>query len=508
MNITKIRKSYFRAIYSDISTARFCKKGVFVMFIGRERELASLALLLEKGTASIVACRGRRRIGKSTLIKEFANRNGLKLINIDGLPLRKRQTNHDQLVNFALKLAKSTGHDIGIPQNWFEAFGMLSKSIDDSIRTVVLLDEVSWMGHYDDDFAGYLKSAWDDELKSHDKLILVICGSVSSWIRKNILDNAGFGGRFSRDIVLGELTPAECTAFWGDKATRLATRDIIDVLSVTGGVPQYLEEVNPSLSADENIKRLFFHPDGPLFKDFKAMFNEVFGETAVQKGDILRHLSERTMTLSELADDFNIERGGGLSNNLKDLCEAGFLSADNGFEPGTGKVTKEIRYRIRDNYTRFYLKFVEPEEVNIRNGHYEFISLGMLPGWESVMGLAFENLVVNHAMTLMEALHLGGVPILSAAPYSRRARKDGTGGVQIDLLVQARKAICLVEVKRQKHIGEEVEHEVAEKVARLNVRKGISVRTALVYDGELADVVRGDSYFDAIVSSRELLGLK
>ena len=478
------------------------------MFIGRERELASLALLLEKSTSSIVACRGRRRIGKSTLIKEFAKQNDLKLINIDGLPLRKRQTNHNQLVNFALKLAKCTGHENAIPQNWFQAFNMLSESIDDSQWTVVLLDEVSWMGHYDDDFAGYLKSAWDDELKKHDKLILVICGSVSSWIRKNILDNAGFGGRFSRDIVLGELTPAECTAFWGERATRLATHDIIDVLSVTGGVPQYLEEVNPALSADENIKRLFFHPDGPLFKDFKAMFNEVFGEGAVQKGEILRRLSERAMTLSELADDFGIERGGALSENLKDLCEAGFLAADNGYNPETGRLAKEIRYRIRDNYTRFYLKYIEPEETNIRKGQYEFISLGMLPGWESIMGLAFENLVVNHSMTLLDALHLGGVPILSAAPYSRKEDKNGKRGVQIDLLIQARKAVCLVEVKRQKHIGEEVEHEVAEKVAKLNVRKNISIRTALVYDGELAEVVRGNSYFDAIISSRELLGLK
>ncbi len=96
---------------------------------------------------------------------------------------------------------------------------------------------------------------------------------------------------------------------------------------------------------------------------------------------------------------------------------------------------------------------------------------------------------------------------MSVAPYRRRARKDGTGGVQIDLLIQARKAVCIVEVKRQKQIGEEVEREVAEKVSRLKIQKGISIRTALVYDGELADVVRGNSYFDAIVSSRELLKL-
>ena len=248
------------------------------MFVGRENELESLRLLLDKRTASLVACRGRRRIGKSTLIEEFARRNGCRFVSIDGLLPREGMTNQVQLDNFIEKLAAQTGVDGTKVSSWYEAFVRLDKAITWDDWTVLLLDEVSWMGRYDADFPARLKSAWDTMLKKHDHLVVVICGSVSTWIKRNILENTGFAARFSRDIVVRELPLSRCRAFWGDAAARLAPSEILDVLSVTGGIPRYLEEVNPGLSANENIKRMCFGRDGVLFKDFKAIFNQVFGE--------------------------------------------------------------------------------------------------------------------------------------------------------------------------------------------------------------------------------------
>jgi len=476
------------------------------MFFGREDELESLKLLLSKKCGSIVACRGRRRIGKSTLIQEFVRRNKLRFISIDGLAPRPRQNNHDQLVNFALKLAKATDYSGEVPANWVEAFKALDGQIVDDGWTVVLLDEVSWMGRYDPDFAGYLKSAWDEDLKKHDKLIVVVCGSVSAWIKKNLLDCSGFGGRFSRDIIVPELPLPLCVKFWGENAHRLATHEIMDVLAVTGGVPRYLEEVNPSCSADENIRRLCFHADGPLFKDFDATFSEVFGEESKMKGDILRMLSEGPMTCSEVAERLGQGRGGGLSEVMNELCEAGFLASDAGINPETGRSARLGRYRLRDNYTRFFLRYVEPNVEKIRKGQYCFMSLGMLPGWDAVLGLAFESLVVNNALLLLPLLHMQGVPILSLSPYIKRGGKNGQG-VQIDLMIQTRRSICLIEIKRRRRIGEEIEAEVAAKRARLRIPPEMTVRYGLVYDGELAEVVRGNAFFDALVSSRDLLGL-
>ena len=476
------------------------------MFVGREGELESFKALWSKKGASLVACRGRRRIGKSTFVEEFARRSGAAFVNIDGLPPRPGMTNADQLANFAVKLAAQTGAQERPPSGWFDAFRRLDGAIDDRRKTVVLLDEISWMGKYDPDFPGYLKSAWDTALKKHPRLVLVVCGSVSAWIKKNILDNTGFAGRFSRDLVLEELPLRLCPSFWGAAASRIATREIADVLSVTGGVPRYLEEVDPSRSAAENIRNLCFRPDGTLFRDFRQIFNDVFGENAGVKRELPRALSAGPRTCSELAEALGVERGGSISENLSVLELSGFVAKDAGLNPRTGRPSRQDRYRIRDNYTRFYLRYVEPHEEAIRKGQFAFASLEGLPGWDSMLGLQFENLVLNNVLSLAPLLHLGGVPILSAAPFRLPGTKTAKG-CQIDLLLQTRRSACVVEIKRRREIGEEVEAEVARKVARLPVAPGVSVRTALVYDGHLAPVVLGNGYFDAIVPFRALLGL-
>ena len=465
------------------------------MFVGRERELESLGALLEKGTSSLVACRGRRRIGKSTLFKEFARREKLGFISIEGLGPRKGQTNVDQLRNFGERLAEQTHRKVKIPGNWPEAFALLSKRIPKCGRQLVLLDEISWMGRHEPDFPGYLKNGWDDDLKHHDNLILVICGSVSSWVRNNLLDSATFGGRFSRDIVLRELPLAQCAAFWRERRADLSSRELLDVLSVTGGVPRYLEEVDPTLSAAENIRSLCFTPDGPLFKDFTAMFGEVFGETARVKGDILRALADGPLSLNDIASALGVERGGSLGVSLDELAEAGFVAKDAVLNPRTWKPSRLVRYRLCDNYARFYLKYVEPHLDDIKSGRFEFESLTELPGWQTIMGFQFENLILNRVMDFRGPLHLSGVTIRSAAPY----RTTGANAVQVDLLIQTDDVMYVIEIKRRKQIKASIVDELKDKIGKIRRPKRISIRKGLVYDGELAPAVKRTGYFDALV---------
>lgn len=132
------------------------------------------------------------------------------------------------------------------------------------------------MGKYDSDFPGYLKDAWDDDLKKHERLILVLCGSVSSWIQRNILDSTGFVGRISLELVLGELPVRDCLQFWRQSADGVSSREVFDLLSVTGGVPMYLEEIDPTLTTNENLRRMAFTKGGTLFNDFTRIFNDVF----------------------------------------------------------------------------------------------------------------------------------------------------------------------------------------------------------------------------------------
>jgi len=476
------------------------------MFFGREDILNEMLMLWEKRVSSLVTCRGRRRIGKSTLVAEFARKSNARFIAIEGLRPGVDVDNSVELAHFAEMLSLQCGDDVAVPGNWLEAFKTLSNVLREGERTVVLLDEISWMGHYDKLFADRLKIAWDRMLKSHSNLVVVLCGSVSSWIRENIIDNSAYMGRRSGDFVVGELSLRDCMRFWGDAVERIDVREVLDVLSVTGGVPRYLEEINPSLSADENIRRLAFRRKSILREDFDDMFRDVVVREAQFAGKLLRALVDGPRTVSELSDQMGCERGGNVSSALVRLEEAGFVANDSARNPETGAPIRGKRFRIKDNYARFYLKYIEPAKQTIDMGGFDFHSLAELRGWESVLGLAFENLVVNHYVEFLPRLGLSNTLLTSAAPYRKNGNpKRKVKGCQVDLLLQGDNLLCLVEVKRKRMIGDEVIEEMDKKVSAIRRRKGVSVRTALVYEGQLARTVHAHGYFSALVDIREIL---
>lgn len=473
-------------------------------FIGRETYLEKLEALWRKGTSSLVVVAGRRRIGKSTLVEEFAVRSKCDFIELVGLAPDDKMTNQKQLDNFCERLAKATGMPEAKADCWPKAFDALEAALKRRGKTIVFLDEISWMGKYDDSFAAFLKTAWDTQFSRHSRLILVIAGSVSAWINRNIQKSRGYVGRISLDFTLPELPPDRCLAFWGRKADRTSTRDVLDMLAITGGVPKYLNEIAPSLSPDENVKRLCFDPDGYLFKDFDRIFDDVFGGSVVAKKRILNALAEGPASVSELAGKFGCDPNGHLSEDLAELAEAGFVGKTQGRNPLTGKIVREVRYRLRDNYTRFYLRYVLPRKANIQDGLYSYVQLERLGEWNSIMGLQFENLVLNNISMLVPLIGLTGKKIESAAPYFKSGRKTGEG-VQIDFLIQLPRCSYVVEIKRMHRISAAVEDEVREKVRRLKLPKDHSVRLVLVYAGELDPVVEENGYFDYLISADRLL---
>ena len=477
----------------------------FVLFV----LIDQLSALFRKRVASLVTCRGRRRIGKSTLVEKFAEKERCRFIKIEGKRPAPGLTNADELATFARQLADQTGAERGTPADWPDAFRRLDGRIGDREKTVVLLDEVSWLAYYADGFADDFKIAWDNLFKKHDRLVLVLCGSVSSWIRENIIDNSAFFGRRSLDIIVPELPLADCAKFWGPAASRIAPREILDVLSVTGGVPRYLEEIDPGLSAFENIRRLCFCPNALLRTDFGEMFRDVVTRERDFSGSVLKCLSDGPRTAAEIEAALGIGKGGRVSAVLERLSEAWLSTGDEVTDPETGRRPKERRWRLRDNYSRFFLKYIEPSAGAIDSGAFEITGLDTLEGIDSIFGLAFENLVVNHVRDLLPLLNLRGALVLSAAPYQRRGTSGARGraGVQIDLLLQTRRTVCVVEVKRKGEIGREIIDETDAKLKALKLPAGVSARAALVYEGHLAPIVEADGYFDSIVPFHRLLSL-
>lgn len=477
------------------------------MFFGRSELISDMLTLWRKRVSSLVTCRGRRRIGKSTLIEQFAKRSEARFIKIEGLRPTAKTTSADQLTNFANQLAVQTGAESTQPQNWLSAFVRLDRELNDKGRTVVLLDEVSWMAHGDPLFAGTLKIAWDNYFKKHPRLVFVVCGSVSTWIKENIINDGAFYGRRSMDIVVPELPLAECIRFWGTAVERIDAKEIIDILSVTGGVPRYLEEIDPGVSANENIRRLCFRPKGILREDFDEMFSDVITRLPTLTASVIRALTDGALSSVEVAQRIGKGKGGHVSAALDQLVEAGMVAVDVGKNPMTGEDARAKQYRLKDNYSRFYLKYVEPEKAAIDSGAYVPGSLEQLDGWQSVLGLAFENMVINNIPALLGPLGLSSSLVVSAAPFKRTGSSKLHDGVQVDLLLQTRRSVCLVEIKRKREIGRDVIDEMAEKVRRFPRRRDVSVRTALIYEGHLAPIVEADGYFDAVIPFRRLLGI-
>ncbi len=472
------------------------------LFVGRDSERAEFQQLLRKETASLVVCEGRRRIGKSTFVRECA-RDADHFLSFEGLSPMPNLGRREQLAVFAQGLADQTNAPRVALENWPQAFQLLASLLPTTGRTVLLLDEISWMALGDPDFAGHLKMAWDNLFSRRERLVLVLCGSVTSWIEENILNQTGFVGRCSWQFRLPPLSLPSCNLFWRGK--RISAAEKLKVLSVTGGVPRYLEEIDPAQSAEQNIQRLCFHPGGMLFREFDQIFHDIFSRRADVYRKVATALSEGPKTISEIGSALGQERGGTLSGVADDLAAAGFVSRESPFDPVTGQtLPRGVRYRLRDNYLRFYLRCVDPAREAVEKGLFKWTPLDSLPGWDTLMGLQFENLVLGNLTTLVGKIGLANVPVLNASPYCRRPTQRQKG-CQVDLLVRTRQSLYVFEVKFRRQIDKTILSEVRQKVEKLNVPRSLSVRTGLIFQGELHPEIKLSDYFDFLIPFEDLL---
>lgn len=473
-------------------------------FFGRRAEQDDFRRLLRKKIASLVTCQGRRRIGKSRFLAECA-READHVLTFMGLPPRRSMPRQAQLDAFADQIARQTKAPRVPLDGWPTAFQLLASQLPPRGRLVLILDEISWMAAGDPDFPGHLKTAWDTLFSKRERLVLVLCGSVSSWIEDNILNNTGFVGRCSRQFRLGPLPLPECVRFWGRRGERIATAEKLRLLAVTGGVPRYLEEIDPARTAEQNIADLCFNPAGMLFREFDGIFHDIFSRKAGTYREIVRTLVAGPRSLDQISTALGRTRGGSLGAALRDLELAGFIARDEPFDPETGRGRpRDARFRLSDNYLRFALKYVEPARNRIANGLLKDTSLESLDAWDTIMGLQFENLVLANLDGLLARIGLDSKLVLNAGPYQQRKtlRREGC---QIDLLLRTRRSLYVFEIKFRSRIAAGVGDEVREKVRRLKLSKTRSVRTGLIYCGELDTGIEASDEFDFLVSAEQLL---
>ncbi len=458
--------------------------------------------LLSSRCANLIVVRGRRRIGKSRLLLEFGKE--LKSIYFTGNPPMKKVTAQTQRDVFVRQLER-----VGIPgvkaDDWGNIFWHLSKHTEKG-KVLIVFDEISWMGGKDPQFLGHLKTAWDMYFSKNPNLILALCGSISSWIEKNILSNTGFLGRIVMDLVLDELPLQSCSAFWHPKESCITPHEKFKVLSVTGGVPFYLEQIKPNLSAEQNILELCFTRGGLLVREFDDIFSDLFSRRKGSHKELVTCLANGPKELVQICKELGKSQGGLYSQYLDELVKAGFIKRDHTWDLKSGKPGKLSRYRLSDNYLRFYLKYISPNHAKIDQGKVSDSILNSLPGWEAIMGLQFENLVTHNYKILWELLNIPAEEVVMDGPFFQSTTTKQLG-CQIDYMIQSRfNTLYLCEIKFKKGlIGKKIIDEMEKKRQRLKIPRYFSIRPVLIHVNGVEESVLDEQYFDKVIDFSNLL---
>lgn len=467
-------------------------------FYGRQDELSRLKALFKKKTSSLIVIKGRRRIGKSRLIGEFGKK--LRTLFFVGLPPKKDMTAQEQRDYFVVQVRQLLNINDIVSDDWADIFFRLAKEITDG-RIVMVFDEINWIGSLDSTFLGKLKSAWDLYFKNNPQLIFILSGSMSTWIDKNILSSTGFMGRVSLELTLEELPLSVCNLFWGKKASLVSSHEKFKILSVTGGVPRYLEEVDSHISAEENIHSLAFRKGGLLVQEFDRIFSDLFLARSHRYKQIVERLAVGSASLEQICNEMNFEKGGRISEYLDDLIETGYVMRDFTWDIKKGEVSNLCKFRLKDNYLRFYLHYIEPKKM-----HIEKDIIKTPPAWTTIMGLQFENLVFNNFHKIYQLLGIQLHEIIFDNPYFQRPTKE-RHGCQIDYLIQTKfNTLYVCEVKFSKDpIAISIIQEVKEKINRLSKPKNFSIRPILIHVNGVKDSVIESDYFANIINFSQFL---
>lgn len=469
-------------------------------FFGRHKELKRLNTL---EAPALVTIQGRRRIGKSRLVVEFAKNK--RFFSFTGVPPIEGVTAQTQRDTFARQLAQN----LKIPPitftDWTDAFTYLEMHLAD-LPTIVLFDEISWMGSKDPTFIPKLKAWWDLFLQKSCRTILILCGSVSTWIEDNILKSTAFFGRISLEMTLDELSLSESVQMLQARGVKGCVDDMYKILSIVGGVPWYLEAFSHHDLPDEAIKHLCFTKNGKFTIEFDRIFHDIFNGHGALYKKILHILSEGMHDLATIRDKLGYPHSGTLSDYMHALIVSGFVSQHPQWSLQTGHLGKQSLYRLRDNYMRFFMKYIEPNLTKIEQGSFEDIAINKLPGWDSMMGFQIENLLLRNRPLLFKALDIDPANVIADNPYVQR-QTVRQRGCQIDYLIHTHTHnlfVCEFKFRKQE-LRTAIIDEVQEKINRLSKPRHLGVIPVLFHLGGVSDKVYDQRYFYRIVDIGDFL---
>ena len=387
----------------------------------------------------MVAVVGRRRVGKTFLVRSVYA--GDVVFGITGL---QKGGKKEQLQNFvlAMKYAGLT-EELERPENWLDAFFELTRLIDRQQygkKVVVFFDELPWLDTRRSGFLQGFSFFWNS-WASQRNVVVVICGSAASWmIKKVINDRGGLHNRITRLIQLKPFNLREMELFLYNKGVQYPHYQMLQLYMALGGIPMYLELIQSGISPIENINRLCFESSGYLRNEFQNLYAALF-ENHEAHTLIVRALAgkRKGLTREELLRITKLPNGGTFSTVLEELTQSGFIGQYGAY----GKKKKKLIYRLEDQYSLFYLAFVEKA---LNNPTADFGQMAQSQAFLSWSGYCFENICLAHLPQIKQALGISGVQTNIHTFYARP--DDELPGAQIDLLIErADKCTHLCEIK-------------------------------------------------------------
>ena len=399
--------------------------------IGREKETSELTKLYYGKKAELVAVYGRRRVGKTYLIDEtFRGKITFRHAGLSPVEENKRGFLKAQLEHFYYSLLIQGMKKSHRPESWLEAFYMLESFLeerDDGERQVVFLDELPWLDSPRSGFMTAFEGFWNTWGCHRNNLMVIVCGSASSWMRDSLINNhGGLYNRVTYVIKLSPFTLRECEAFFAEANVRMSRYDIVQSYMALGGIPFYLGYFESGLSLAQNMDRLFFSRHAKLREEYDRLFTSVFDSPEYVRAIVeLLYTKNAGFTRKEMIKRLGIQDGSRLSESLHALIASDFVVKYVPF----GFSKREEHYKLVDPFCLFWLHFIKGKSITDENFWSNSQFSQSVVSWR---GFAFEQVCFNHIEPIKRALGISGVKTMQSA-WSKK--DDDAEGAQIDLLI-------------------------------------------------------------------------
>jgi AAA+ ATPase superfamily predicted ATPase len=465
-------------------------------FVGRSEELNSLDKTFKLNKSQLIVIYGRRRVGKSQLISEFIKRHSTFALSFEGL---ENQHRDKQIDNFVSRLKEQYNDSLlnGINfTKWDAVFAYLTNQVfQKKEMKIIVFDELQWMAAERSELISLIKYYWDRHWKDQ-KVFLILCGSIASFMVKKVIQSKALYGRIDKTILLKGFKPNEAIQLF---KKNISYEEVLKYLLIFGGVPKYLKSINQKESFANNINGLCFSSDSEMLEEAEKIFYSQFKETEKYL-KIIKLLKDKIYSAEEINKALKLTSGGGLNYYLNNLVKADIIQE---FSSWDLKVkNKYKKYKLIDEFLIFHFKFIAPNLKLIQNQSSQHLFEHLCETkWKPWLSLAFERFCIKHAVYLSKLMGLNEELINFGPVFSR-----GGNNFQIDLLYECKNnRVIICEIKySDKPISTKIIPEIESKLESLSLPKNYSIAKALISVNGIDQALLDSEYFDYIINLQDI----